>query len=283
MTVASETILESHACNGTTGPFAFNFKVFDDDDLLVIKVDSDGVETELTKDAAADGYTVAMDGSYPNTGEITLTDAYDATHTLKIILWMDLLQGTSLPSTGTFSTKEVEYAMDKLCKQVQKLYHLVSRAVTFVKSSSSEGIGMFPEPEALKYPRWNAGATALENAELTALADMTAHVADAQIHHKTAQAVSIDSGVLDLSSYAGMDFFTVSAEAGTEDTLTQITGMAEGDKITLKPAAGHTITIQAGADICMAGDFIMASYKDRLELHCDGSDIWVQMSRAVNA
>jgi hypothetical protein len=248
MTVASETILESHACNGTTGPFAFNFKIFDNDDLLVIKVNAAGVETELTKDAAADGYTVAMDGAYPNTGEITLTDAYDATNTLKIILWPDLLQGTSLPSTGVFSTKEVEYAMDKLCKQVQKLYHLVSRAPTFLKSSSSSGIGMLPEPEANKTLGWNPAANALENKDVS-LAAASGSIVNA------AAAYTVGSNLLFIFCTGT---FTLTLSPAANGYLTWVCNKGAG-VVTVQAEAGDTI--EGAAQILLAEQYKVVALK----------------------
>ena len=117
MTVASETARNNYVGTGTTGPFTFNFRVFQNADLLVTKADSDGVETTL---ALTTDYTVTGAGSY-NGGNVTLVAALAVGETLSIRRVLDATQGADLPNQGGYFPEVVEAALDRATFLIQQL------------------------------------------------------------------------------------------------------------------------------------------------------------------
>jgi hypothetical protein len=117
MTVASETARNNYIGTGTTGPFAYNFRVFQDADLLVTKADSDGVETTLT---LTTDYTVTGAGSY-NGGNVTLVTALAIGETLSIRRVIGATQGADLPNQGGYFPEVVEAALDRLTFLIQQM------------------------------------------------------------------------------------------------------------------------------------------------------------------
>jgi hypothetical protein len=75
----------------------------------------------------------------------------------------------------------------------------------------------------------------------------------------------------------------IAAESGTADDLATINGAsAEGDRLTIFPDTGDTITVKHGTgNIRLNGsvDFAMNNVNDRLELDYDGTN-WVEVSRS---
>ena len=49
MTVSSTTTKNSYSGDGSTTVFAYTFKIFDEDDITVIRTDATGSETTKTK------------------------------------------------------------------------------------------------------------------------------------------------------------------------------------------------------------------------------------------
>ena len=282
MTVAAlSTYPVQYECNGVLDTFTFDFNVNSGSDVEVILTDSDGGETVLAE--TTDYAVSATNDDFSSGGTVTTVGIYASGNTLTIRMAVAITQASAFTENMATLYETFENGLDKLTRIAQQLNEAFSRALSFTKSSGESGEGIVPAPSSLQYLRWNTGATALENAELVALGDLTAHTADAQAHAKVVEAVSIGAaGVLALSSVSTKNFFAVSAESGTEDTLTQITGLAEGDIVILKAAAGHIITVQANVNILMASDFVLDSYKDRLMLICDGSNVFAQLSRASN-
>jgi len=91
MTVSSTTSRTTYAGTGSAGPFAFNFRILSEDDLRLIRVDRNGVETVLTRGR---DYTVGGVGSA--TGSITLSRALAIGESLTVRRAPELLQPISL-------------------------------------------------------------------------------------------------------------------------------------------------------------------------------------------
>lgn len=139
MTVASEDIHEAHACNGVLASFAFNFKVYDTDDLLVIlRTIATGAETVLVEGSGAGKYTVTLDAAVPSAGDITTGTTYAATHEIHILHWPDLLQPTALTELGKFPAKTVEYMIDRMLCRLQRCWDAVRRAPQLPRSTDED-------------------------------------------------------------------------------------------------------------------------------------------------
>jgi len=94
--------------------------------------------------------------------------------------------------------------------------------------------------------------------------------------------VTLSGGVLDAS--AGPGLYTVAAETGTADNLTQITGLTLFEGIRIQPDTGDTITVKDGAKLHLQGvDFPMDNVNDLMELTCNvAGDECTEVSRADN-
>jgi len=75
----------------------------------------------------------------------------------------------------------------------------------------------------------------------------------------------------------------VNAETSTTDDLTQITGLAVGKTICIRPASGDTITVKDGATLNVKGiDFTMNNTKDKMLLLCTAAGVFDELLRSSN-
>ena len=114
--------------SGTTGPFAFSFKVFAASDVKVTtSVIATGVETEL----AAGAYSVLLNADQDGNpgGTVTLASALPATQNLVITSQVPLLQPVDINNQDGFFAEVIEDALDRSVMQVQQLKVDVDRAV----------------------------------------------------------------------------------------------------------------------------------------------------------
>ena len=115
MTISTNAIRVSYAGSGTTGPFAFTFKIFTSSDITVIKIDSNGTAQTLVLNS---DYTVAAIGvgvyeTYDDGGNVTLIDALASGETLVIYLDTDYSQETDFVNNDGFDADVAEDAYDK--------------------------------------------------------------------------------------------------------------------------------------------------------------------------
>ena len=84
---------------------------------------------------------------------------------------------------------------------------------------------------------------------------------------------------------AGERQIQLTGEGDAADSLTSITGAADGDEIVLrgKTAIGYIITVVDGGNLHLQMDFGIDSEYDTLHLMNIGSDEWVELSRSSNA
>ncbi len=159
MTVSSNVNRNSWAGDGVTTVFALgaSFIYFAASEIrVVLKVDATGVETlqTLTTD-----YTLS--GGSGATGNITMLTAPAVGETLVARRVMPLIQGVDLVNNSISDAEVLEDQLDKITLGLQQLDEVDSRTIKFSEASAQSDID-FPDPEALKLLRWNAGATALE-------------------------------------------------------------------------------------------------------------------------
>jgi len=185
MTVNTTVIKDQYNCNGILTSLAFTFKVWQTSEVKVILRDSTGAETVLTETV---DYTVSLTGDVPSAGSITTVATYAAGNTLTL---KEIIPGTQLVDWGEgdrFPADSHEEAADRAAIRHQQQDEKISRALLLPESTALSDLA-FPEPSALKYPRWDAAGAALENAELAAFGDLTAHIADTSYPHAAWEAV----------------------------------------------------------------------------------------------
>lgn len=148
------------AGTGLVSSYPFAFKVFTDDDLLVIRTPTGGADVTL---ALASDYTVTLnpDQDAVPGGSVVLSAPLAVGYTLSIGSQVDSLQGLSLTNNGGFFPKAIEAALDKLDIQDQQQEETLSRAVRVPFGSGA--IPDLPAPSAGSALVWNTAGTALEN------------------------------------------------------------------------------------------------------------------------
>jgi len=168
MTIAAESTRVKYTCNGVLTDFDFTFKIFSEDDLVVIVTDSDGDETALalTTDFTVEG----VNGDFVNGGTVSTVKDIDGTMTayawssdyeITIMLKIDLEQETDLIYAGSYSSRSVEKMSDRLTKICQQLAETIGRALKF-KTTSSEVDVEIEDLVAGKFLMVNAAGDGIE-------------------------------------------------------------------------------------------------------------------------
>lgn len=123
MTVATTNSRISYPGSGSTGPFAFPFRILSSADLLVTKRAATGVETTL---ALTTNYTVSGVGEA--TGSITLTANLVVGETLVIRRAPALTQPVSIRNQGTYYPATIEDEFDRMVMQMQDQKDHINRS-----------------------------------------------------------------------------------------------------------------------------------------------------------
>jgi hypothetical protein len=158
-TVNITTSRIQYSCNGSTTVFTYPFKVYEDDDLDVLKADSSGNETTLILNSQ---YTVSGSGDDAG-GDVTLTagSVCGSGSTLTILRDIDITQSTNFVDWQRISAASLEAPPDKSRIIDQQLNEVGDRSLKLPRAT--EGVSPeVPAPSAFKLFRWNATATALE-------------------------------------------------------------------------------------------------------------------------
>lgn len=122
MTVSSESYKESHVCNGADTQFAFNFEIFNSDDIkVVLRTVADGTEVILEEGSGAGKYSVTLndESNLPTAGDITTGTTYSSSYEIHIIRKPAFKQETELTVNGPLPAKTLEHAFDKLMHRIQ--------------------------------------------------------------------------------------------------------------------------------------------------------------------
>lgn len=163
MTVDSENARNGFIGNDTTPTFAYNFRIFLDSDLRVTQRNvSTAVETDLV---LTTDYTVAGVGDLTG-GTITLLAGDLATgQVLTIRRRLALLQNTDIKNAGDFLPETHEDQFDRGVMIAQSQQDEIDRSMHLPETIDPDVVSPeLPVPVALNFIRWNAAATALENA-----------------------------------------------------------------------------------------------------------------------
>lgn len=158
MTVSTSTNKISYTISSSTNSFAFNFPIFSTGDLRVIRVSSAGVETVLTLSThySVSAATNPNDPTpWPNGGTVTTVSSYSDG---QIIIKRELAftQGTSLPASGSFPSKNVEAASDRAVMLLQQLNEQVARAFVLAESDTTNPVLPTATERASKFLAFDA-------------------------------------------------------------------------------------------------------------------------------
>ena len=191
-----------YTCDGTVSSFAFSFKVFSSDDVLV---------TASTPGASAGGsvvlvYTVTLNPDQDNFpgGYVVFTPAPSVGTTVLIGSRVTPVQTSVLQQLGGYYPKVIENALDRLTILVQQLYTKFARTITLDPGVDTSTVSsVFPSPVATNLIGWDATATTLKN---YSQAQLLSQLSTASLYGQTnAQSATGDGGnkTFTLGSSAG--------------------------------------------------------------------------------
>jgi hypothetical protein len=114
--------------NDVTATFPFEFKVFSDTDVVVVRTDLAGVESTLT---LHDDYSVALnpDQDVEPGGSITLPAPLEQDYLCTLTSDVPILQPLVLTNQGGFHPDVINKALDRLTVQSQQLAEQLSRSI----------------------------------------------------------------------------------------------------------------------------------------------------------
>ena len=126
MTIQNANKRIAYAGNGSTLPFAYNYRILDEDDLTVVLQNSAGVDTIQT---ITTHYTVSGVGDAGG-GTVTMVTPPAIGETLTIILDPDITQLTDYTTGGAFPAESHEAALDNLTNITKRTRDLIERSLT---------------------------------------------------------------------------------------------------------------------------------------------------------
>ena len=144
MTIASTINRVSYIGNGNTDTYAYTFRIFEDDDLLVTVKDTDDVETTLVKTT---DYTVTGVGG--SSGNVVLVNASQAwldvdgdlksNYELVIRRVRPLTQETDIRNQGSFFPSTHEDVFDHLMMIAQQHQDEIDRSIKLPETVAGSG------------------------------------------------------------------------------------------------------------------------------------------------
>lgn len=165
--ISSETSRITYPGNASITVFAYTFKIFDQDDILVnLVVDSTSATTTQT---VTTHYTVSGVGEESG-GNITFITAPPSGTTVVLTRNQPLLQETDYTENDPFPAETHEDALDKCMAAVQMLSERLDRALTIpISSSITNPEVSLTAAKANYYLRANSTGTGFELVEVDTL------------------------------------------------------------------------------------------------------------------
>jgi len=196
-TVSVTTNRVQYNCNGTTTSYAYPFKVFEDDDLTVIK-STGSVETSLVLNT---DYTVTGAGTAGGNVVLTTGSECASGYALTITRDVELTQETDYEDGGGLSAETLETNVDRLTLIAQDQEEKIARAIKLPSYATLTDID-FPFPIANTLVGWNSAGTGLTTYDTTTVelpqidyignyASLAAAVAEIGSNPKTLQINSV--------------------------------------------------------------------------------------------
>ena len=160
MTVSDIPSKEKTLGNNVTVNFSFLFKVFDETNIAVSKID---INTNVsTPQILGVDYEVELTDEGDNGGTITYDVPPTSDEYSFIIRELSFTQDTDFPKEGKFPEEDIEDTVDKNTMLIQQVEEIANRSLQI----PSDAIGFDPElprPDAGKALLWNATSNAIEN------------------------------------------------------------------------------------------------------------------------
>jgi hypothetical protein len=159
MTLTSRTIRNSYLGTGSSGPFAFTFRVFDPTDVVVFEIVG-GVEEELTYGT---DYTVTVNKNNVG-GSVALTAPLAIGNSLLIERMTPATQPSDFKNQGKFFGLNHEEAYDRTTAVVQQHDDFIeNRALQLPRAQAGVVDPMLPEPAAGQVLGWDSLGQAIVN------------------------------------------------------------------------------------------------------------------------
>lgn len=138
MTVETNISRAEASGNGVATVFPFTFDILDNDNLVVIVTDANGLETTVTEGAGATNYSVSV-AVYPGPGSITYPASggspLASDERITILRVLDLVQEVDLNNQGGYFPEVQEGVFDRLTMIDQQLQEQIDRSVKVTAGS----------------------------------------------------------------------------------------------------------------------------------------------------
>ena len=281
--------------NGSADRFAFEFKIFDVDDLVVIKTTiADGTDEVLT----GSDYSVELNANQNSSpgGEVVLTANLAEGYRLTLTSGVENQQPIDLTNQGGFYPSVINDAFDRATIQVQQLQNSVDRSVKIPISDDITGDIVLPSKEV-------RSGKVLAFDDSTGLPEAGPEIADveslANITADIALLADIEDGTLDtnaITTVSGIhgDVTTVSAIHGDVTTVANLdegavnTVAANDSNVTIVADAINNVNKYADTYFISAtapesptqGDLWYDTDEDVLKIYT--SSYWAEAATAVN-
>lgn len=163
MSIADTTNKVREAGNDVKTAFDFPFKIFEEGDIEVYKIDQDtGVATLQVLNT---DYTVEINDTSEG-GTVTYTVAPTSDEDSFIDRVVEYTQPVIVPEVGPLREVSISNALDRNTILAQQLLNLLSLSLKLPSTSEYEDLTV-PDPVSQKILRWKADLSGLENADLT--------------------------------------------------------------------------------------------------------------------
>lgn len=264
MTVAATTRKAGpYVGNGTTTEFAFSFKVFEAEDLVVARTSDDG---EVTLALNTD-YSVSLNSDQDNNpgGKITLVSPLEEGELLAIVSGVTYDQLAIFTNKGGFYPETLNECYDKLTILCQQLLEEVSRAV---KVDATDTL----TPAELKKKLLDAASQAFDVAMQQAQIAKDAAAAAKASEEKTAEYAEAATVIVPIKD-------EIKAVAGAVDAVTVVSENVDAVKTVSANVETITTVSQNMDDVHRAAELLphaddIGSIKGHLdEVHKVGQDL----------
>lgn len=133
MTVTAKSTRVQYTGNGLVATYAYDWKILDQADLVVITTDLLGADTTLVLGV---GYTVTGAGN-DSGGNVVLTNSLATGHLLTVYMDMDIDQPTDLTNQQSPFLERIESALDRLALVSQQLAEKLGRCIQLKPTSTN--------------------------------------------------------------------------------------------------------------------------------------------------
>ncbi len=251
MTITNTSNKITYTGSGTTGPFTYNFKIFEDTDLEVTKhtiADGTSVTLALTTD-----YTVTGAGNDAG-GTITLTASLSSSYKLIIRRVLPITQEIDYIANDPFPAATHEEALDRSTMINQQQQEQLDRAVLVPVGTTTDPEELLAEIEA------NAATAEAAADTATAAVGSLVYYWGATVGG-TADAITLTPSPAILLYSAGMRFAFLATGTNTGATTVNISGL--GAK-SVKTLLGATL---AAGDITSGNVYSMTYDGTNFRIH----------------